>query len=941
MTDEKKESAAAGRSGADQASGEQHPIVKLRYVVLVLFGLLCLWLIPGIGNIQNDDDVLAFLPPDHPEVINFHEVADKFGMMEIGLIGLAPEGEGDMLTPDRVETVRALGQRLGEMPGVRIVLTYADLPNPEVTEDGLVVAALVPPDMSDEAQIRERVLGSRDAVGNLIAADGKAAAVMVFLLPRDGEGADAFARRRAELEDIKAEVRDRWDGEVHFGGAPFIEMAASEISRSDIEWLSPIVIAVLALASALLLRSVSAAVINLLITGLGVALIMGAHGRFDEPMTIVSSSIPVMMVALGGAFGMHVLAGYQRQRGSSPDRASATVRELWLPVVLSGATTSVAFFALVVMPQAPMQRFGVVAGIGVLLLLTLALFVLPALLAVLPQGMLATRDELGVPLPPRPPLWVLVVLALAGAGLTTQLRADPDTANVFSERAAPSRANAFFEEHFGGSVYLQVTVEGSLKEAQVLRTIRDLTDEVRQIEGVVDTRSIVEPVEVLNAALGGRRGIPENSARAGRVLTYLIGHPAMAQLMVGEGEGGMIHIKLGGLDGPEQVAVAEQVRAIVARHDHALKVAPSSVEAAAKQQRQDVADHLARLTGKAVDLSMLDPDAPVPPSKAYLEKVTELRDEVFDDEEGAVAVEVPKAELEALEPKMLLEPRGKKLEALIRKHMPTLVAEDPEGVEFAAEHLGAWIDEAKGKFRVDGYCETLGFAERCDELKPALAELDDAAWALPVDAAAPTGVEVVDVPLDLRLTGQPVIGKAFGESVTDSLWKSTLVSLGALALVLLVSRQLFALLPAVWTLAVTGGILWALGFPISVGTSMISCIALGAGVDFAIHLGFRARTLEGVDRGTRAVAQIGGVVLVSAVQLALAFTVLAASSMPPLQQLGLGLAVGLVGAALGAIWLTPALMDGRANSRASSTSGQDAAAPGHGADASPGDTRHT
>ena len=57
-----------------------HVIVRLRYVVLALFGLLCLWLIPGIANIENDDDVLAFLPPDHPEVINFHEVADKFGM---------------------------------------------------------------------------------------------------------------------------------------------------------------------------------------------------------------------------------------------------------------------------------------------------------------------------------------------------------------------------------------------------------------------------------------------------------------------------------------------------------------------------------------------------------------------------------------------------------------------------------------------------------------------------------------------------------------------------------------------------------------------------------------------------------------------------------------------------------------------------------------------
>ena len=54
-------------------------------------------------------------------------------------------------------------------------------------------------------------------------------------------------------------------------------------------------------------------------------------------------------------------------------------------------------------------------------------------------------------------------------------------------------------------------------------------------------------------------------------------------------------------------------------------------------------------------------------------------------------------------------------------------------------------------------------------------------------------------------------------------------------------------LVVVCLLATTGliasaGIIALLGHPISVGTSMITCIALGAGVDFAIHLGFRARS---------------------------------------------------------------------------------------------------
>ena len=187
---------------------------------------------------------------------------------------------------------------------------------------------------------------------------------------RHSEDGGAGPERGATLQQIRDVVARDWQGESHVGGGPFVEDAAARSSRHDVNRLSPIVIAVLVLVSAALLGSVTAAGLNLILTGLGVGLVMGAHGRFGEPLTIVSSSLPVMMVALGGAFGVHILAGFQRQQGTSRERASATLRELWLPVVLSGATTAVAFFALIVMPQVPMQRFGIIAGVGVLVMPT-------------------------------------------------------------------------------------------------------------------------------------------------------------------------------------------------------------------------------------------------------------------------------------------------------------------------------------------------------------------------------------------------------------------------------------------------------------------------------------------------------------------------------------------------------------------------------------------
>ena len=898
-----------------------HFVVRARWAILAVLVALCAWILPGAGHVREDDDVLAFLPGDHHDVVAFREIAERFGVLEIGLVGIH-RADGDMLSVERVDEVRELSRVLGELPGVRMVLSFTDLPDPKVTEEGLEVAALVPPDLRDPAKIREKVLGSTDAVGNLISADGKAAALMVFLLhDSDGSG----PQRSETLQKIREVVAAGWDGESHVGGGPFVEDAAARSSRSDVNRLSPIVIAVLVLVSAVLLGSVTAAGLNLVLTGLGVGLVMGAHGRFDEPLTIVSSSLPVMMVALGGAFGVHILAGFQRQQGTSRERASATLRELWLPVVLSGATTAVAFFALVVMPQVPMQRFGVIAGVGVLVLLLLALGVLPALLAVLPGGLLKPRVERSMPLRVRPPLWLMALLAIAGAGLSTQLRADTDMTAVFSEDSEPARSNNFFNEHFGGSTFLQIAVEVAhveqdpanpdrkpLSEPTVLREIRDMAERVRAIEGVVDVRSVVEPVTLLNEALGGRRGIPETPGRGGRVLTYLQGHPAVAQLMTSDVAGALIHVKLAPMSGEAQLRATEAVREVLARYEgERMRVALTSDPAVRAVQLAEIGEHLTRLTGKPVDAGALATAAPKELSPAMLAAIVEVRDRALDSEDSPVEG-VPRVEIDAIDPQSLVTARGPALEALLREKLPTLAAKDAEGIGFVAKHLGPWIDEVLARFQVEGRCAALGLplvaaqpgGPSCARVQPALSELDDVEWRTTGEVGRPLSFKA-------RLTGQPVIGAAFAESETRSLFESTVVSLIGLALTLVLARQLRALIPAMWTLCVTMGMLALLGMPISVGTSMISCIAIGSGVDFAIHLGFRARGFTGPDRGQRAVDEIGVVTLISALQLAAAFAVLMASELAPLREFGVGLAIGLVGAALGACWLVPWLYRGR------------------------------
>ena len=923
---------AAPPPSAPRDDAPLHPIVRARWPILAVFVALCAWLLPGVNMLKHDDDVLAFLPPEHPDVVAFRAVADRFGMLEVGLVGLrAPDG-GDLLTPERSDRVRELAKTISELPGTRLVLDYPTLPDLKVDGETLAVDPLVPKSERDPAVVRARVLGNRDAVGNLISTDGTAAALLVYLLP-PGEGG-----RAAQLDQIRDVVAQHWDGEAYYGGGPFIETNAASASRSDIERLSPIVIAVLTITSALLLRSLSAALMNLVVAGIGVALVVGAHGRFGEPFTIVSSTTPVLMVALGGAFGMHLISGYQRRSGTPQSRASGALRELWLAVVLSAATTAVAFFALWVMPQVPMKRFGIVAGGGVLVLLAIALFVVPGLLSLLPAKVLRTRPAMVVPFARRPPAWTLVAAALVTGFFAAKLKADPDTRNVFDPESEPAQADRFFNDHFGGSQYIQIAIEADMRDPVPLRVIRELTGKLRTVPGVADVRSLVEPVEMLTEGFGGRRGLPLDRAQATRVLTNLGDHPAMAQLLTEDIGGAIVHVKLAPMDSDALAQTTAAIRELTdALPQGPLLVGAHDDPVVGEAQTEAVRLRAEAMLGRALPAAELaEARDPAAVERALEREAAKLRERALGTDE---VIEPLEPEIyEKVEPKELVRLRGTALQEYLRSKLPELVAKDPEGIKYVAEQLVNWLDEARVRLRVEAMCtrfglqnapapapakapeglEGLGLDEEpaaaapsgpCGAFADVLSELDDPEWLIPTGAQAKV---VREVPWTVQLTGQPLIGQAFAESVTTSLYTSTLVSFIALALVLIAGRHLMAIIPATWTVVITLGVIELLGHPIGIGTSMVSCVAMGAGVDFAIHLSVRARAATSAAAGTEAVQELGGVAIVTGLQLAAAFAVLLASGMPPLRQFGGGLAIGLVVAAVGAVWLAPILFDRRA-----------------------------
>ena len=136
-------------------------------------------------------------------------------------------------------------------------------------------------------------------------------------------------------------------------------------------------------------RSIPGTLIALLSVGVSICWVIGLMEATGSPLTLVSSSLPVLLVALGSAYSIHVLTQVLAAIDQDADRSrresiEEALRYVTPPVLVAGLTTALAFLSFQVMDIAPMRTFGFWMAGGTVLAVLLALSLVPAACALLP-----------------------------------------------------------------------------------------------------------------------------------------------------------------------------------------------------------------------------------------------------------------------------------------------------------------------------------------------------------------------------------------------------------------------------------------------------------------------------------------------------------------------------------------------------------------------------
>lgn len=491
------------------------------YYVLVGAFALTVWLGFYAWQIRIENNLDTVLPHGDPAVAYYNEIRATFGGDDIGVVGmLAP----DLFSVSTLQKINRITLELGKLPGVQYVVSLTNLA--DVGADPAQPPKLlprIPPTPEDVAALRKRLDEVPLYRKNLVAEDYSGTAINVFFKPlSDAEYA------ASHLDDKIMAVLDRESGPEQFfyTSASHVTNEAVRLIREDLYRFTPIAVVLIIATLWFSFRTKRGVILPFLSVVTALVWTLGIMVLTGRAITLGTFVLPPLLLVVGSAYAIHVMARYYEQTAGRTDRTEVVVRafeRVWVPLLISALTTLIGFGSLMANRIPAIFEFGAYAVVGVVCLAITTLLPLPASLAILPVETVSVRARGGTPLLDR----VLAKLALTAAHKRTivivsalvvglislvlirRIQVDSDFLMYFTPSARVRIDNETINTKIVGSNLFYVVVQGepgTIKRWEVLKLLKDLQTFLTAQPGVTSSRSIVDYLELLESGINQDRG---------------------------------------------------------------------------------------------------------------------------------------------------------------------------------------------------------------------------------------------------------------------------------------------------------------------------------------------------------------------------------------------------------------------------------------------------
>jgi len=534
-------------------------ILKLKWPILILAILLTGFFGYQLSKIRLDSNVIDSLPANDSVVSLFKSIGKQFGGNEIGMVIITSD---NVFKPSVLKDVQQVTKTLQNIKGVTAVTSLTNILNFDAVGDNFEVSPLInmsrlPNSLAGTDSLKRLVVSNKMYRGNLVSADGKAC-IVVFKFSQGSNVGAVVKKVKSTIKTLPLKEK------VYFAGGPFITAMVAELISKDLIYLIPITFLVISIILYLSFHSIRGVILPMLTAGMAIIWALGCMPLMGIDMSMVSNNIPIILMAVGSAYTIHVLNRINQCREKDFRKAiRKALGHIFIPVSLAALTTMIGFVSFIFGAYLKMIRdFGLITALGTFFAALLALFFIPALMTIFPEKAIKKANPKPVksylndyvlsPLTtlilkhPKYIFTTWIVLILIGFIGAFSIRRSVDVSDYFQKSNPERIAENIMVQKFGGikPVFLQFT--GNMQSAAVLKTMKKAQDYLQKSPSITSTQSIADIIIKLNGALSGKYKIPDSDAAIGQLWFLLDGNENISQLVSENLDKGIIVAKFNG-----------------------------------------------------------------------------------------------------------------------------------------------------------------------------------------------------------------------------------------------------------------------------------------------------------------------------------------------------------------------------------------------------------
>jgi predicted RND superfamily exporter protein len=485
---------------------------------LMLALLLAAPFMAQLPRVQTVDNVDYFTVEGDPDAAFYETIKDTFGDDEFFVIAFSAP---DLFTPPLLRMIADITTELEALPEVRKVQSLSNVDYVHGDEDYFEVRPFlgdVPETGADLDTLKQRALGEELYVGNLISADGRTTAIVVFpdMSAEDG----GFRKRLLEKTEGMLDKHRGLVDDFHLAGWTVTNFGLSHYMKADVSVFIPLCYLFVTLTVWLVFRNIRLTLLAVANISVCTGATMGAFPLLGITLNNITTIVPPLIMAMALSDVVHIFAHLDRDALARANPATALegiLNRVITPSFLCSLTTAVGFISLAVSDIPPIQDFAYAASLGMVFEFLFSFLLLPPLLLRCSPERVFTHEKggtaFGRPLEilsdfvqRRPGTISLAAAVLIGLSVwqAAGIKVETNLLEFFKSTTPLRQDLDFVESRLSGVGSLDISLKAASPDAfrdpSALGVIERLQTHAETLPGVDRTMSFVDFLKDMNQA---------------------------------------------------------------------------------------------------------------------------------------------------------------------------------------------------------------------------------------------------------------------------------------------------------------------------------------------------------------------------------------------------------------------------------------------------------